>query len=131
MLEPIEFIEALRKSDGYIETIYTFGGCYQFYKILKLLYPDAEGYKVKNNKDDKDYTHIVTKIKGKFYDIIGEVQLEDYFGYELIKEKDIEIFEGWSFSENACLSKKCPSCSEDIIFETHDLSLHGRTNNIE
>jgi len=131
LLEPIEFIEVLRESDGYIETIYTFGGCYQFYKILKLLYPDAEAYKVKNNKDDRDFTHIVTKIKGKFYDIIGEVQLEDYFGYELIKERDIETLEGWSFSENACLNKECPSCKESINFETEDLLLHGKGNHVK
>lgn len=49
-------INALRKTDPYIEAIFTNGSCYQFYKFLKVLYIEAEPYFYDFNKD-----HIVTK----------------------------------------------------------------------
>lgn len=117
MLKPIEFIEALKKSDDYIEIIYTNGGCYQFSKILKLLYKNAKAYKVKTNQLHTKYCHIITEINGKYYDATGEVRLEDYFGYEVVTEKDIPELEKWSFCKTAWLSKSCPYCGEDMIYE--------------
>ena len=45
------------------------GNCYQFYKILKSVFKDAEAY--------YDSNHVWTKIDGKFYDIRGEKFLGD------------------------------------------------------
>ena len=37
----LSFLKALRESDFFIEYIYTRGGCYQLYKVLKSLWPSA------------------------------------------------------------------------------------------
>lgn len=61
--EPLDVIKAIRESFGASIAVYTCGNCYQFYEILKVIYPDAEAY---------DVGHVWTKIDGKFYDIRGE-----------------------------------------------------------
>lgn len=61
-MKPITFINLLRKSDFYIEYIYSEGGCYQFYKILKKLFPTSEPFI--NNQEN----HIITKIDDVYYD---------------------------------------------------------------
>lgn len=60
MIKPIEFIDRLRQSDSYIKVIYTEGGCFQFFKILKSLYPSAKAIKVK--LDNTIYNHGVLVI---------------------------------------------------------------------
>ena len=40
------------------------GNCYQFYEILKTIFPDAEPY---------ENGHVLTKIDGEFYDIRGKL----------------------------------------------------------
>ena len=117
LLKPIEFIEALRNSDDYIGVIYTTGGCYQFAKILKLMHPKAVLYKVKPNRYEVGWSHVITKIAGKYYDITGEVKLDNYYGYEQVCESDIEMLESWSFCKKAWLSKTCPYCDEEIPYE--------------
>lgn len=115
MIKPIEFIDALRQSDRYIKVIYTEGGCYQFSKILKVIYQSAKAIKVK--WDNTTYNHIVTEIDGKYYDITGEVKLSDYHDFEYVKADDLSTLENWSFSNKAWLSKECPICGEHIIHE--------------
>lgn len=51
-------------------TIYTSGSCYNFFFILKSVFPDAELY------DNLD--HGITKIGDKFYDINGEAKFENH-----------------------------------------------------
>lgn len=114
MVEPINFINTLRESDTYIPYIYLHGGCYQFYKVLKLLYPrKAVAYKVKTTQLS-DYDHILTKIDGKYYDITGEVQSDTYFGLERATRQEKEVFKTWSFAFNNWLYKECPNCGEPI-----------------
>lgn len=43
--------------------IFTRGGCYRFYQILKDRFPEAEAYEIQG--------HCVTKIAGRFWDITG------------------------------------------------------------
>ena len=68
--EVLEFIKTVRESFVGSEHIYTRGSCYQFYRILKLVFPSAEAY--------YDMNHVITKINNKFYDIAGEVQKEGH-----------------------------------------------------
>lgn len=60
------FISTIRNSFIGSEKVFTSGSCYQFYKILKCVWPDAEAY--------YDSDHVITKINGRFYDIKGEVE---------------------------------------------------------
>ncbi|MFU8688421.1 hypothetical protein ACNA6I_01185 [Rossellomorea sp. FS2] len=103
-MKPNEFISILRKSDDYIKTIYMNGGCYQFYKILKTLYPQATPL------IDTDKGHIVTVIDNVQYDITGIV---DGSFFPLTKE-DISMCESWSFSNSYWLAKNCPMCDEPV-----------------
>ena len=113
---PEKLIEALRKSDEYIKSIYLNGGCWQFYKFLKLLYPKAKPYKVSISGADID--HIVTKIGNKYYDITGEVYKKDFYLCSPVKSIDIETFEKWNFAKKNILYKECPYCGEQIFFDT-------------
>ncbi len=61
---PLDFIATVRESFKAASFVYTNGGCYQFYKILKHLYPEAEPWMDK-------YYHVLTEIQGEFYDIDG------------------------------------------------------------
>jgi len=51
--------------------IFTKGSCFNFYLILKQMYPQALAY---YNED-----HVITFIDGKYYDITGEIK--DITGY--------------------------------------------------
>ena len=99
-------IAVIRNSDRYIETIYMKGGCYQFFKILKSLYPEALPL-INVEKD-----HVVTRISGINYDITGIVG-GNYIEMTL---DDIETAKGWSFSITRSLSiVECEVCEEQIL----------------
>lgn len=103
-MKPESLIKALRETDDYIEKIYLNGGCYQFYRFLKAVYPEAEPY----IKWDKN--HVVTKIGKNFYDITGRV---DGIYYPLTGE-DVEMCEKWTFAGRNWLYRECPNCGEYI-----------------
>lgn len=114
MVTPTEFISAVRGSDTYIEIIYTNGGCYQFHKIMKLLFPGAVPLKVKSSAFS-DYNHIITEIDGKYYDITGEVKATDFWGIEGIDNEELDLIENWSFARNNWLYKMCPECGAEVV----------------
>jgi hypothetical protein len=66
-LKVVDFIKTIRESFGASIAVYRFGNCYQFYEILKSVFPEAEAF--------YDGNHVWTKIDGKFYDILGESNL--------------------------------------------------------
>jgi len=100
-------ISALRNSDRYIESIYSQGGCYQFYKFLKALCP--QGVPLINIKKD----HIITEIDGYYYDIIG---LVDGDGFIPMTFADVEEAKTWSFSRSMAMSiGECQHCEEPIL----------------
>lgn len=66
-IDIIEFITTVRSSFGASIAIYTTGNCYQFYEILKVVFPKSEPY--------ESGGHVITKIDDKFYDIRGEVDV--------------------------------------------------------
>ena len=69
--EILKFISSIRDSFEGAEIVYTKGSCYQFYKILKGIFPAAEAY--------YDMNHVITKIGDCFYDITGKVDVGGHF----------------------------------------------------
>jgi hypothetical protein len=105
----LDFINELRNSDGYIEHIYTKGSCYKFHILLSKMYKNTVPY-ISGTND-----HIVTRYKGKYYDINGEVK--DVKGYTKLKEEDIPMVSRWSFHRNNLLQlNECPNCDEPLIY---------------
>jgi len=88
-MDILTFIEELRNTDGYIRYIYTEGGCYRFHLLLKKMYKGCTPY------ISKEKNHIVSRYKGRFYDIDGEV-------------KSIEGFTKLSPQENTCSTDLYP-----------------------
>ncbi len=68
-MDPIKVITSIRESFGGSIAVYRMGNCYQFYEILKTIFPDAEPF--------ESGGHVFTKIDGKYYDIMGELT-KDY-----------------------------------------------------
>lgn len=68
MSDPIALITAIRNSFPGSVIVYTRGGCWEFYLILKAVFPNAEPF-----YDHMD-GHVYTKIDGAFYDIHGHLQ---------------------------------------------------------
>jgi hypothetical protein len=69
----LEIISTIRSSFGGSIAVYTCGNCYQFYEILKSIFPDAKPY--------YDGNHIWTKINNEFYDIRGKNVIESNLTY--------------------------------------------------
>lgn len=65
MNDPVEhFCHAIRESFPGAEIVYTRGGCWEFFKVLRAVWPDAEPY----YRDG----HIFTRIGDGFYDVNGK-----------------------------------------------------------
>jgi len=104
----LTFIQELNQTDMYIHHIYSKGGCYKLHILLSKMYKNTIPYTNGN--------HIITKYKGKFYDIYGEVDNQD--GFRKLKEEDIPTVSKWSFyMNNLLVLKDCPYCDEPIIIE--------------
>jgi hypothetical protein len=111
MIEPLEFIDVLRNSDRYIETIYMNGGCYQFHLVLKALYPEAIPKMVNMGGNCKGCDHVITQIGEKYYDIGGEFPILNYELYDI----DDKVTR-WSFWKNNGFCAECPKCEEPVFF---------------
>lgn len=82
-MTPLEFIAAVREiyPSRYAADS---GGCLKFYRLLKMVFPEARGY--------YNSEHVITEIEGDFYDIDGIVENYgsylpiDDFGDELINQ---------------------------------------------
>lgn len=96
--EILHFIKTIRNSFGGSKYVYTNGSCYQFYKILKLVFPQAIGY---YNSD-----HVITKINGRYYDITGEVKetnhllIDKYYDHKELNKLKFKMVD-----ENAKINK--------------------------
>jgi hypothetical protein len=61
--------------------------------------------------------HIITRYKGKYYDIYGEVDNQD--GFTKLRDEEIPIVEKWSFRKNNLIVlKECPHCDEPLVFHS-------------
>lgn len=104
--EILNFISLIRDTaPKEISKIFSCGGCYRFYEILKDRFKEVTPYKVgyRSNKDNSSFkaNHIVSKIGDKFYDIEGEFILEKRDNYNVINtmnEKDIKKAEKFKYS---------------------------------
>ena len=106
-MKPINIINSLRSSEGYIEAIFLNGGCYNFHLFLKSIYPQAVPM------INKEKNHVVSKINNKKYDIGGENNSEDFFDLTLC---DLDTVQKWSFSKYSALSLgECKFCEEPIL----------------
>ncbi len=64
MNDPVHvFCRAIRQSFPGADIVYTRGGCWEFYKILRAVWPDAKPYYCDG--------HIFTRIGEDYYDIFG------------------------------------------------------------
>ena len=103
----IDFINKIRNTDRYIEAIYTEGGCYQFHLLLKYLFPECVPM------INSEANHVVTLYMGKYYDITGEIDDEDFHP---MSEGEVDVAEGWSFCRTMAIQiNECPACGEPII----------------
>ena len=110
MVKINDFIEELRNSDGYIEHIYMRGGCYRFHLLLSKMYKNCIPY-ISGNMN-----HIITRYRGKFYDINGEVTSLD--GYRKLSERELSFVEKWSFRKNNLIVlDECPHCEEPLLYD--------------
>lgn len=58
-------INAIRRSNPDSEYVYTRGLCFEFFLILRSMFPEANAYY------SQEEGHVWTEIDGKFYDIYG------------------------------------------------------------
>lgn len=65
-LNPLFLINEINLSFSGADYIYKNGSCYQLFKILESVFPDAKPFY--SDEDD----HVVTKINGKYYNWIGK-----------------------------------------------------------
>lgn len=91
MDNPLNIIEALNKTDPFLEIVFTRGACYDFHLFLKRFFDDAIPLLSKSK------CHIISDIGGKYYDITGVVDNE---GYERLDDHDVFTVQLWSFSDN-------------------------------
>ena len=110
-VDPLTVINALCKTDKYIEHIYTQGGCYQFHLFLKVLFPQARP--LIWNKD-----HIVSSIDGVLYDINGIVPSGQALLYRSLKRGELGMARKWSFYKNSHLRLgRCSACGKEINYK--------------
>lgn len=69
--------------------VFTRGGCYRFYEILKDRFPEAEAYEIQG--------HCVTKLEGLFWDITGP--LPDSDRYRKMNAADHKAYSACYFDE--------------------------------
>lgn len=90
----LKFISLIRNTASKeIVRIFTCGGCYRFYLILKTAFPEAEPYMITD--DNENVEHIVSKIGNNFYDIRGK--FEEVKGLHIMREKDIKLAETFKY----------------------------------
>ena len=104
-----KFIDELRSTDGYIHHIFTKGGCYRFHILLSKMYKGCTPY-ISGTND-----HIITRYKGKFYDVYGIVDCLD--GYRKLSIEEIPMVEKCSFRKNNLIVlDECPHCEEPLLY---------------
>lgn len=87
-INPETLIKEIREAAPYMETVFSRGSCWKLHKILKMVFPDAEPYYLK----DLTTCHVITKIKGHFYDIAGKV---DHYKTKILPFNEENFPESW------------------------------------
>ena len=108
-MDILTFIDELRNSDGYIHHIYTKGGCYRFHILLSKMFKNCTPY-ISGTND-----HIITRYRGRFYDVYCIVDCLD--SYRKLSLNEIPVVEKWSFHKNNLLVlDECPNCEEPLLY---------------
>jgi len=67
-ISPSKLIRLLRESDPvYMRNLYCRGACFHLYRILRVVWPDAEPW------FDDNIGHVYTRIGARWYDIEGHL----------------------------------------------------------
>ena len=98
MILPVDLISLVRESFYGSEYVYTHGSCYQLFKILAGVFPDARPFYA--------HGHIITQINGRFYDITGEVDGVGYVPHVPEHGCHNNRFSLWGSAW------ECPNCDE-------------------
>ena len=86
-----QFIQTIRgAAPCMMRQIFTHGGCYRFYKILKERFPKAEAWWTRG-------FHVVSKIDGRWWDICGPVEQDTVL--RKLNRKDHLSGQVWQFDE--------------------------------
>lgn len=104
-LDPVELIDALRLSFEGAVQVYTMGSCYRLYEILKTVFKNAEPWCYKS------HSHVLTKIDGYFYDITGEIEVNEQDLFKIDKPGNIA---DWQFNIYD-VHIDCPNCDEIFL----------------
>ena len=116
-------ISAIRDSFIGADVVYRWGSCYQLYKILKTVFPEAQPYMRINP------SHIATQIGNELYDIEGPISESDWQSkedYVPIDRLDMSNIEGYNDREKYLNDLKfdmtmnqyiCPECDSTMDFE--------------
>lgn len=104
-MTPIYFIKLIRESFVGSETVFTSGSCYQLYKILKSVFPNAKAYVINEN-------HIVTRIGINFYDINGYIEPTNPEKFDKNNPEHIKISKNKFHGHIDYI--QCPNCDELI-----------------
>ena len=109
----VDLIRTIRESFIGCEVVYTSGSCYQFFKILKKVFPESNAY---YNSD-----HVITEINGRYYDITGEVKIDNHLNMD-------EHYPNSKVKENKfCIyghAIECPTCEEIIAITNWPKNLY-------
>jgi hypothetical protein len=115
----MKYISLIRSTaDKEMIRIFTCGGCYRFYLILKEVFQDAEPYKLIN---DKGYMyHVMTKINDYYYDILGGYSVNDLKNctFELMDEEDMKLAESFRYP---VIQQKQKDIKNSISIKHYDL----------
>ena len=71
-MTPLKFIEILRNARPDNEHYYLNGGCWEMFRVLRGIFPQANPYHTWDSRDICG--HVATEIDGKFYDIRGRIK---------------------------------------------------------
>ena len=77
----LNLICLIRESHSTMIKIFTEGSCFNFYLILRKIYPESIPY--------YNINHVITKIDGRYYDITGEIK------ENIVKRDKYSPFFGW------------------------------------
>lgn len=105
---PNDFIQTLSKTDPYVILMFINNGSFKLYEILKNLYFGAHPY-----FSDHTHTHVVTKINGEFYDIIGNVTKLYEHTVEFLSTDDIKRLSQYKFHGKVLVERKNQSYNDD------------------
>jgi hypothetical protein len=113
----LRFIKSVRESFGASIAVYTCGNCYQFYEILKVVFPDAIAY--------ESGGHVVTKIGDDYYDIRGKCDRN--LNTKLVVDSRIEglSVNKWTDEMRMSLKEEGFSKINDVIYDREKVNIEG------